>query len=90
MNNTRGFVEISFCILLASFPLLVSGGKVGKRLAALLPPDPHWCINGSPMIVYEAMNLKMVLWGLYTTLQVPPNQLSKIPTLFVLAQANVS
>ena len=29
---------------------------------------------------YGSINLKIVLWGLHTTLQVPPKELSKIPT----------
>ena len=34
-----------------------------------------------PGIVYGSINLKIVLWGLHTNLQVPPKELSKIPTI---------
>ena len=45
---------------------------------------------GSGRIVYGSTNLKIVLWGLHTTLQVPPKELdAKFQLLFFLVQANV-
>ena len=41
-----------------------------------------------PRIVYGSINLKIVLWGLLTNLQVPPTRRSRIQTFF-LAQANL-
>ena len=42
---------------------------------------PFLTKNGLPGIVYGSINLKIVLWGLHTNLQVPQKELSKIPTI---------
>ena len=44
-----------------------------------IPPKSE---SGLPPIVYRSISLKMDLWGLHTTLQVPLTPGSKIPTFF--------
>ena len=53
-------------------------GFFGNSLC-YIPPKTK---SGSPLIVYGSIYLKMVLWGLHTTLQVPPTRFGTWSAIF--------